>query len=303
MAISLKHATQSTGGPYTPTGELGPAAWNEEHAMTMATARVLGRVTASTGVVEELTAAQIRTLINVEDGADVTDAVNIASSINGTAAKTTPVDADAIPLIDSAASNALKKVTWANIKATLKTYFDTLYQPVSAALTAIAGLAVTDGNIIVGNGTTWVAESGATARTSLGLGTAATSNTGDFATAAQGVKADSALQTSTEDQTIAGGARVTVKDLGSVSSGTVTPDPGDRPMQKYTNTGAHTLAPGTNYGMYLLTIANGSGAGAITTSGFTKIAGDSFTTTNGHKFRCHISVDADGSLLIVQAMQ
>jgi hypothetical protein len=39
------------------------------------------------------------------------------------------------------------------------------------ALTAIAALAVTDGNIIVGNGSTWVAESGATARTSLGLGT------------------------------------------------------------------------------------------------------------------------------------
>ena len=33
----------------------------------------------------------------------------------------------------------------------------------------ISSLAVTDGNIIVGNGTTWVAESGATARESLGL--------------------------------------------------------------------------------------------------------------------------------------
>jgi hypothetical protein len=33
----------------------------------------------------------------------------------------------------------------------------------------ISALAVTDGNIIVGNGTTWVAESGATARASLGL--------------------------------------------------------------------------------------------------------------------------------------
>lgn len=38
-----------------------------------------------------------------------------------------------------------------------------------ADLDAIAALAKTDGNIIVGNGTTWVAESGATARTSLGL--------------------------------------------------------------------------------------------------------------------------------------
>ena len=45
------------------------------------------------------------------------------------------------------------------------------FQAASATLTAIGALAVTDGNIIVGNGSTWVAESGATARTSLGLGT------------------------------------------------------------------------------------------------------------------------------------
>lgn len=45
-----------------------------------------------------------------------------------------------------------------------------------ADLDAIAALAKTDGNFIVGNGTAWVAESGATARTSLGLGTAAVQN-------------------------------------------------------------------------------------------------------------------------------
>jgi len=48
------------------------------------------------------------------------------------------------------------------------------YQGADAGLTDIAALAVTDGNIIVGNGTNWVAESGATARTSLGLGTSDT---------------------------------------------------------------------------------------------------------------------------------
>jgi hypothetical protein len=47
-------------------------------------------------------------------------------------------------------------------------------QAFNAKLSAIAGLAVTDGNFIVGNGSTFVAESGATARTSLGLGSIAT---------------------------------------------------------------------------------------------------------------------------------
>lgn len=44
-------------------------------------------------------------------------------------------------------------------------------QAYSANLAAIAALSVTDSNVIVGNGSTWVAETGATARTSLGLGT------------------------------------------------------------------------------------------------------------------------------------
>jgi hypothetical protein len=44
-------------------------------------------------------------------------------------------------------------------------------QGYDAQLADVAGLAVTDGNFIVGNGTNFVAESGNTARTSLGLGT------------------------------------------------------------------------------------------------------------------------------------
>ena len=42
-------------------------------------------------------------------------------------------------------------------------------QAYDADLTAIGGLAKTDSNIIVGNGSTWIAENGATARTSLGV--------------------------------------------------------------------------------------------------------------------------------------
>ena len=85
----------------------------------------------------------------------------------------------------------------AQSKATVKGYFETgdvpteaqfvdlidSYQDVSALLSAIAGLTPTDGVIIVGNGTTFVAESGATARTSLGLGTAAVEDATAFAAA------------------------------------------------------------------------------------------------------------------------
>ncbi|MCF6304404.1 MAG: hypothetical protein L3J33_03425 [Rhodobacteraceae bacterium] len=41
--------------------------------------------------------------------------------------KATPLEADGVVIVDTAASNIIKRVTWANIKATLKTYFDTLY--------------------------------------------------------------------------------------------------------------------------------------------------------------------------------
>lgn len=112
-----------------------------------------------------------------------------------------------------------------------------------------------------------------------------------------------AAQLTVEDQVLGGGASVTSKSLGTITTGTVTPDPGDRPLQHYTNNGAHTLAPGTVTGSYLLDITNGASAGAITTSGWTKVSGDAFSVTNGNKFRCHCSVANGGSLLIVQAMQ
>lgn len=51
----------------------------------------------------------------------------IGALINGATAKTTPIDADHIGVMDSASSNILKKLSWVNIKATLKAYFDTLY--------------------------------------------------------------------------------------------------------------------------------------------------------------------------------
>lgn len=56
---------------------------------------------------------------------------DVALSTHSASGKTTPVDADELPLVDSAASNGLKKLTWANLKATVKAYFDTLYPTIT----------------------------------------------------------------------------------------------------------------------------------------------------------------------------
>jgi hypothetical protein len=45
--------------------------------------RILGRVSGADGVIEELTKAQVLTFANVEDGADVTDATNVGTVVNG----------------------------------------------------------------------------------------------------------------------------------------------------------------------------------------------------------------------------
>ena len=68
--------------------------------------------------------------------------------------------------------------TAANARTNLGLAIGTNVQAWDADLDAIAALAKSDGNFIVGNGTTWVAESGNTARTSLSLGT---SNSPTFA--------------------------------------------------------------------------------------------------------------------------
>lgn len=56
-----------------------------------------------------------------------------------------------------------------------------------ADLDTLAGLAKADGNFIVGDGAAWVVESGATVRTSLGLGTIATQNANNVTISGGGV--------------------------------------------------------------------------------------------------------------------
>jgi hypothetical protein len=73
-------------------------------------------------------------------GADVTTA-----SIHAASSKASPADDDELGLVDSAASWILKKLTWSNLKATLKTYFDTYYI-LKTVLTAQGDIMIRDGS-------------------------------------------------------------------------------------------------------------------------------------------------------------
>lgn len=69
MAVSLTHTTVATGED-AGNGEIRKAQWNENHTLTMATNKLLGRATAGDGAVEEidLTAAG-RALLDDADAA------------------------------------------------------------------------------------------------------------------------------------------------------------------------------------------------------------------------------------------
>jgi hypothetical protein len=131
-------------------------------------------------------------------------------------------------------------------------------QAYDAQLADIAGLTPTDNSFIVGNGTNFVAEDASTARTSLGLGTAATTAATDYATAAQGTKADNALTAANPSYTgtLTGGTGVV-----NIGSGQVYKDASG-------NVGIGTSSP-TSFGSSYTTldVFNSVNGGAILARG------------------------------------
>lgn len=88
-----------------------------------------------------------------------------------------PMPTFGVHTVTAFAKTLLDDASFITARITLNVVPGTHVQAWDADLDAIAALAKTDNNFIVGNGSTWVAESGATARTSLGLGSIAVLNT------------------------------------------------------------------------------------------------------------------------------
>lgn len=107
----------------------------------------------------------------------------VEAQIHAAAAKAVPEDADEVCLVDSGAAWALKKSTWTQVKAFLKTYWDTLYVPISGALGTPTSGTLTNctGLPVAGGGT-----GRATSTTAYGLIAAGTTATGAHQTLAAG---------------------------------------------------------------------------------------------------------------------
>lgn len=113
-------------------------------------------------------------------------------SIHDASAETTIADGDESAFVDVSASNVLKKITWANFKATLKTYFDTLYTAISTCLPLAGGtltgdLTMSGASIVEAEGAAVTAASSTNIWATDGNTVHVTGNTGiaDFATAPQ----------------------------------------------------------------------------------------------------------------------
>jgi hypothetical protein len=110
-----------------------------------------------------------------------------------------------------------------------------------------------------------------------------------------------------EADELTAGFSAAAHSAGTKSSGTYTPNVDDGNFQFATNGGAHTLAvPAKNCTMVIL-YKNNASAGTITTSGYTKVDGDTISTTNGDEFFFYITRINDGSttfsMLTVKALQ
>lgn len=160
-SIALTTTTTAAFAVYAPPAEKTYVIYNaSSYTATIYNSTVLGNTTAA-GAGVAIPAGKTVTVWS--------DGTNFAFQNNHLSSLTLVTDL-------AVADGGTGASTAANARTNLGLAIGTDVQAYNAGLADISGLAKTDGNVIVGNGTNWVAESGATARTSLGLGSIATQN-------------------------------------------------------------------------------------------------------------------------------
>jgi hypothetical protein len=122
----------------------------------------------------------------------------------------------------------------------------------------------------------------------------------DIGVTVQGYDADTLKSDATA--LLTAGYTATPYNAGTRTTGTYTPAAANGALQYAVNGGAHTLAPPANNTSIIVQYTNNGSAGAVTTSGFTRVSG-AFTTVNGDDFMCYITRNNGFSHLHIQALQ
>lgn len=107
-----------------------------------------------------LTTAERSKLSGVEAGADVTDAANVGAVNAAATSKTTPVNADSFPIVDSEASNVIKRLTFTNLITFIQNAVS--YITASSSDTLTNKTIDADNNTITNIGTSELTDNGVT---------------------------------------------------------------------------------------------------------------------------------------------
>lgn len=157
MTVSLKHTFQSAKTDSADETLIQPSNWNEEHELTLATNKVLGRATAGTGPAEELS---VGTALSVSGGTLAVTNVPVANGGTGATTLTGYVKGNGTSAFTASASVPVGDITGTlpvanggTGAATLTANNVLLGNGTSAVQTVAPGTA---GNALLSNGTSWV---------------------------------------------------------------------------------------------------------------------------------------------------
>lgn len=133
----LPFSTSGTANVYTNAEYTADADHTNGNQPGIAKSKLVNKALRQCSIISTVVAQYIADITGtnaVDDGTTATlltnlkTATNVAYNTHAATSKVTPVAADEIPIIDSAASNGLKKLTFAN----LATYFTSLFAPIAS---------------------------------------------------------------------------------------------------------------------------------------------------------------------------